>query len=110
MAPDGNEAREQDGGQMFAGRLARDGYVPRVHGWLYPELASAQPLLQRDGGPTQSQLNGLSIAPVLRPVSASTASNGFRVGYTQYGLVQCLVANMINDLRSFIRIIFRYIA
>ncbi|XP_048005401.1 protein apterous-like isoform X2 [Leguminivora glycinivorella] len=69
MAADGDQAGEQDGGQVLARRLARDGHVPRPHG-LHPVAAPPQPPLQRHGGAPQPQLYGLSIATVLRFVSA----------------------------------------
>ncbi|XP_063633097.1 protein apterous-like isoform X2 [Cydia splendana] len=69
MAADGHQAGEQDGRQVLAGRLARDGHVPRAHG-LHPVPAAPQPPLQRHGRPPQPKLYGLSIATVLRFVSA----------------------------------------
>nr|XP_037868921.1 apterous A isoform X4 [Bombyx mori] len=74
MAAHGHETGEQDVGQVLTGRLARDGHVPRAHG-LHPVVAPAQPAVQCDGRPAQSQLHGVSIASVLRPMSASVNEN-----------------------------------
>ncbi|XP_072930867.1 protein apterous-like isoform X2 [Epargyreus clarus] len=69
VAKDGDEARKQDGREMLAGRFSGDGHVPRADG-LDPVAAAAQPALQRHG-PAEPQLHGLSIAPLLRLMSAT---------------------------------------
>ncbi|XP_053624077.1 protein apterous-like isoform X3 [Plodia interpunctella] len=69
VAANGHKTGEQDGREMLSRRFVGDGHVPRLHG-LHTVAASAQPALQRDGGPPEPQLHGLSIAPVLRFMSA----------------------------------------
>lgn len=69
MATYGDKAREQDDGQMFSRRLLGDGHVPRTDGF-HTILTPAQPTLQRDGRPPEPELDGLSVAAVLRFVSA----------------------------------------
>lgn len=69
VAAYGDQAGEQDGGQVFAGRVSRDGHVPRADG-LDPVATTPQPPLQRDGGPTEPKFHGLPIATVLRLMSA----------------------------------------
>ncbi|XP_038216996.1 protein apterous-like isoform X3 [Zerene cesonia] len=69
VAAHGDQAGEQDGGQVLAGRVPRDGHVPWADG-LHTVATAAQPPLQRHGRAAESKLNGLSIAPVLRLMSA----------------------------------------
>ncbi|XP_032527145.2 protein apterous-like isoform X2 [Danaus plexippus] len=69
MATYGDKAREQDDGQMFSRRLLGDGHVPRTDGF-HTILTPAQPTLQRDGRPPEPELDGLSVAAILRFVSA----------------------------------------
>lgn len=71
VATNGDQAGEQDGGQMFARCISGDGYVPRAYG-VDTVTAGAQSALQRDGRPAQSKLNGLCIASSLRFISAHT--------------------------------------
>lgn len=78
VAANGDQAGKQDGGEVFTRRLAGDGLVPRAHG-LDSVAAAAQPPVQCDGGPAESKLHGLSIAPVLRLMSALNLSSGVRV-------------------------------
>lgn len=69
MATYGDEAGEQDGGEVFSRWLSGDGHVP----WsdrVDSVAAAAQPALQCDGRPCEPQLYGLSIAPILRFMSA----------------------------------------
>lgn len=69
MAKNGDETGEQNGGKMLPRWFIRNGYVPwadRVH----TVTAASQSALQRDGRPAQPQFDGLSIAPVLRLMSA----------------------------------------
>lgn len=65
MAANGDEAGKQNGGEVLAGCFARDGDVPRAD-----VAASPQSSVQRDGGSPQSQFDGLSIATILRLMSA----------------------------------------
>lgn len=65
----GYEGRKQNGGEVLSGWVAGDGHVPRADG-LNPVVASAQSALQRDGRPAEPQLDGLSIATILRLMSA----------------------------------------
>ncbi|XP_068618151.1 protein apterous-like isoform X2 [Battus philenor] len=65
MAANGNEARKQNGGEVLAGRVSRDGHVPRAH-----VAAAAQSAVQRHGGTSEPELHGLSIATILRFMSA----------------------------------------
>ncbi|CAH0716265.1 unnamed protein product, partial [Brenthis ino] len=69
MATYGDEAGEQDGGEVFSGRLSGDGHVPWTDR-VDSVAAAAQPALQCDGRSCQPQLYGLSIAPILRFMSA----------------------------------------
>lgn len=80
VAANGDETREQDGGEMLARCVPRDGHVPRAHG-LHPVAASPQPAVQRHGRPAEPQLHGLPIAPVLRLMSAinNLSDSPFRV-------------------------------
>lgn len=82
VAPDGDQAREQNGRQVFSGCIARDGHVPRIHGWLDTESSPAQSFVQRNGRPAQSEFHGLSIATILRPVSAPTLNVPGRLSVT----------------------------
>lgn len=75
VAANGDQAGKQDGGEVFARRLAGDGLVPRAHG-LDTVVAAAQPSVQCDGGPAESELHGLRIAPVLRFMSALNLNSG----------------------------------
>lgn len=70
MATYGDKAGEQDGGEVFPGRVPGDGYVPRADG-VHPVAAPPQPAIQRHGGTTEPKLHGLPIAPVLRFMSAA---------------------------------------
>lgn len=69
MAANGDQAREQDVGEMFSGCVPGDGHVPRPDG-VDSVAAAAQPALQRDGRPPKPQLDGVPIAIILRFMSA----------------------------------------
>nr|XP_021185768.2 protein apterous isoform X2 [Helicoverpa armigera] len=69
VATNGDQAGEQDVGQVFARRVPGDGHVPRADG-LDPVAAAAQPALQRDGRPAEPQLDGLPLAFIARFMSA----------------------------------------
>lgn len=85
VAANGDQAGKQDGGQVFARRLAGDGLVPRAHG-LDSVVAAAQPSVQCDGGPAESEFHGLPIAPVLRLMSASNLNSGVRTAVSRLTL------------------------
>ncbi|XP_059055136.1 protein apterous-like isoform X2 [Achroia grisella] len=69
VAANGDQARKQNGGQMLTRWLFRDGHVSRAYG-VHTVFATTQSTLQRDGRPAESKLHGLSIASVLRFMSA----------------------------------------
>ncbi|XP_050360808.1 protein apterous-like isoform X2 [Nymphalis io] len=69
METHGHETGKQNGGEVLSGRLVGDGHVPRADG-LHTVATSAQSTIQCDGRPSESQLHGLSIATILRFMSA----------------------------------------
>lgn len=93
MAANGDEAGKQDGGEVLSGRDARDGNVPRAH-----VAASTQSAVQRHRGPTQSQLYGLSIATILRFISATRLDDALKSGIFNRALNRS--CRMLVDLTS----------
>ena len=65
VAKDGHEAGKQTLRQVLARRVFGDGHVPWPNG-LDSVAAAAQPAVQRHGRTTQSQLDGLPLAFILR--------------------------------------------
>ena len=95
MAENGDETGEQNGGKVFPGWFPRNGHVPRTDR-VYTVAAAAQSALQRDGRPAQSQLDGLSIAPVLRFMSAMQLNINIRS--ESIGALQKLCKNLVEHL------------
>lgn len=87
MAAHGDEAGKQNGGENVTRWVPRDGHVPRADG-VHPVAASTQSALQRDGGPAESEFHGLSIATVLRLMSALQLSYIIRSVFPLEGLMK----------------------
>lgn len=85
VAANGDQAGKQDGGEVFARRLAGDGLVPWADG-LHSVVAATQPSVQCDGGPAESELHGLPIAPVLRLISAVNLRSGVGIAISRLTL------------------------
>lgn len=70
VAANGDEAGKQDGRQVLARCVSRDGHVSRAHG-VDSVSAAPQSAVQRDGRPAEPEFDGLSIASILRFMSVT---------------------------------------